>query len=70
MISAYLDRFEGDLAVLLLGEEMKKVNFPKRFCQRASARAITSRSILPTTGKRRRRPSRKRSTSSKTIKDD
>lgn len=31
MISAYLDRFEGDLAVLLLGEEMKKVNFPKRF---------------------------------------
>lgn len=31
MISAYLDRFEGDLAVLLLGEEMTKVNFPKRF---------------------------------------
>ena len=31
MISAYLDRFEGDLAVLLLGGEMTKVNFPKRF---------------------------------------
>jgi hypothetical protein len=31
MISAYLDRFEDDLAVLLLGEAMKKVNFPKCF---------------------------------------
>ena len=31
MISAYLDRFEDDLAVLLLGDEMKKVNFPKCF---------------------------------------
>ena len=31
MISAYLDRFEGNLAVLLLGEEEKKVNFPKAF---------------------------------------
>ncbi|WP_029544953.1 DUF3006 domain-containing protein [Selenomonas sp. AB3002] len=31
MISAYLDRFEGSLAVLLLGEEEKKVNFPKSF---------------------------------------
>ena len=31
MISAYLDRFEGNLAVLLLGEEEKKVNFPRAF---------------------------------------
>ena len=31
MISAYVDRFEGDLAVLLLGDNMKKVNFPKEF---------------------------------------
>ena len=31
MISAYLDRFEGDLAVLLLGDAMIKVNFPRRF---------------------------------------
>ena len=31
MISAYLDRFEGNLAVLLLGDEEKKVNFPKAF---------------------------------------
>ena len=31
MISAYLDRFEGNLAVLLLGEEEKKVNFPRSF---------------------------------------
>lgn len=31
MISAYIDRYEGDLAVLLLGESMKKVNFPKEF---------------------------------------
>ena len=31
MISAYLDRFEGDLAVLLLGDEEKKVNFPRSF---------------------------------------
>ena len=31
MISAYIDRYEGDLAVLLLGEEMKKVNFPRKF---------------------------------------
>ena len=30
-ISAYIDRFEGDLAVLYLGDDdnMKKVNFPK-----------------------------------------
>ena len=31
MISAYIDRFEGELAVLLLGDAMKKVNFPKQF---------------------------------------
>ncbi len=31
MISAYIDRYEGELAVLLLGEEMKKVNFPRKF---------------------------------------
>ena len=31
MISAYLDRFEGNLAVLLIGDEEKKVNFPKEF---------------------------------------
>ncbi|BAL83688.1 hypothetical protein SELR_19800 [Selenomonas ruminantium subsp. lactilytica TAM6421] len=31
MISAYIDRYEGNLAVLLLGEEMKKVNFPREF---------------------------------------
>ena len=31
MISAYLDRFEGDLAVLLLGEAMVKVNSPRVF---------------------------------------
>ena len=31
MISAYIDRYEGDLAVLLLGEEMKKVNFPRAY---------------------------------------
>ena len=31
MISAYLDRFEGDLAVLLLGDAMVKVNFPRVF---------------------------------------
>ena len=31
MISAYIDRYEGDLAVLLLGESMKKVNFPREF---------------------------------------
>ena len=31
MISAYIDRLEGDLAVLLLGDEMKKVNFPVCF---------------------------------------
>ncbi|SDP31679.1 DUF3006 domain-containing protein [Selenomonas ruminantium] len=31
MISAYIDRYEGKLAVLLLGEEMKKVNFPREF---------------------------------------
>ena len=31
MISAYIDRFEGNLAVLLLGEAMKKVNFPKQY---------------------------------------
>ena len=32
-ISAYIDRFEGDLAVLYLGEDdkMKKVNFPKSY---------------------------------------
>lgn len=29
MISAYLDRFEGKLAVLLVGDEEKQVNFPK-----------------------------------------
>ncbi len=33
MISAYIDRFEGDLAVLYLGagDNMKKVNFPKSY---------------------------------------
>ena len=31
MICAYLDRFEGDLAVLLLGDAMRKVNFPRAF---------------------------------------
>ena len=31
MISAYIDRYEGNLAVLLLGDDMKKVNFPKEF---------------------------------------
>ena len=31
MISAYLDRFEGKYAVLLLGDAMEKVNFPKNF---------------------------------------
>ena len=31
MIAAYIDRYEGNIAVLLLGEEMKKVNFPKEF---------------------------------------
>lgn len=31
MISAYIDRYESDLAVLLLGESMKKVNFPREF---------------------------------------
>ena len=31
MISAYIDRFEGELAVLLLGDTLKKVNFPKQF---------------------------------------
>ena len=29
MISAYIDRIEGDLAVLLLGDDMKKVNYLK-----------------------------------------
>ena len=29
MISAYLDRFEEGWATLLLGDEMKKVNFPR-----------------------------------------
>lgn len=40
MISAYIDRFEGELAVLLLGDEMKKVNFPRSFFLRRSAREI------------------------------
>lgn len=31
MISAYIDRLEGDIAVLLLGDDMKKVNFPKNY---------------------------------------
>jgi len=31
VISAYIDRYEGDLAVLLLGEDMKKVNFPRAY---------------------------------------
>ncbi|MCI6085380.1 DUF3006 domain-containing protein [Selenomonas sp.] len=31
MISAYIDRFEEDKAVLLLGDDMKKVNFPKSY---------------------------------------
>ena len=31
MISAYLDRFEGEFAVLLLGDAMVKVNFPRNF---------------------------------------
>ena len=31
MISAYLDRFEGKYAVLLLRDAMEKVNFPRDF---------------------------------------
>lgn len=31
MISAYIDRMEGRIAVLLLGDSMKKVNFPAEF---------------------------------------
>ncbi len=31
MISAYIDRYEGNMAVLLLGEDMKKVNFPREY---------------------------------------
>ena len=31
MISAYIDRFEEEKAVLLLGDEMIKVNFPTKF---------------------------------------
>lgn len=31
MISAYIDRFEEDKAVLLLGDDMKKCNFPKSY---------------------------------------
>lgn len=31
MISAYVDRFEEEKAVLLLGDEMKKVIFPKEY---------------------------------------
>ena len=31
MISAYLDRFEEDNAVLLLGDDMKKCNFPRSY---------------------------------------
>ena len=31
MISAYIDRYEGKLAVLLLGDEMQKVNFPREY---------------------------------------
>ena len=31
MISAVIDRFEGDKAVLLLGDEEKQVNFPANF---------------------------------------
>jgi hypothetical protein len=31
MISAYLDRFEGNCAVLLLGDTMEKVHFPRSF---------------------------------------
>ena len=37
MISAYLDRFEGDLAVLLLGDAMVKVNFPCAFLPKDEA---------------------------------
>lgn len=31
MISAYIDRYEGNVAVLLLGDEMKQLNFPKEY---------------------------------------
>ena len=31
MISAYLDRFEEAWGVLLLGDEMKKVHFPRAY---------------------------------------
>ena len=31
MISAYRDRFEEDKAVLLLGDDMKKCNFPRAY---------------------------------------
>lgn len=31
MISAVIDRFEGDKAVILLGDEEKQVNFPAKY---------------------------------------
>ena len=31
MITAYYDRLEGDKAVLLLGDDFVKVNFPKSY---------------------------------------
>ncbi|MBR2215762.1 MAG: DUF3006 domain-containing protein [Selenomonadaceae bacterium] len=31
MISAYFDRLEGNKAVLLVGEELTKVNFPQDY---------------------------------------
>lgn len=31
MISGYIDRLEGEIAVLLLGDDMKKVNFPAKY---------------------------------------
>lgn len=30
-VTAYIDRFEGDKAVLYIGDEMVKVDYPKAF---------------------------------------
>ena len=30
-VTAYIDRFEGDKAVLYIGDEMVKVDYPKTF---------------------------------------
>ena len=31
MMSAYKDRFEGEVAVILLGDDMKQAKFPKSY---------------------------------------